>query len=68
MLLSKIPYLLLILIVLLQTNLPALAQNQSLPLDEWVKKLDADDDTLNRNFNVIVDILKGMDPPLLSAL
>src|SRR4030095_6128969 len=65
MLLSKIPYLLFILFVLLQTNLPAFTQNKSLPLDDWVKKLDADDDTLNKNFNEIVDILKGMDTAIV---
>src|SRR6478672_2069980 len=65
MLLSKIPYLLFILLVLLQTNLPAFTQNKSLPLDDWVKKLDADDDTLNKNFNEIVDILKSMDTAIV---
>ena len=53
MFLAKTPYLLFILFVLFQTNLPAFAQNKSLPLDEWVKSLDADDDTLNKNFNEI---------------
>lgn len=61
MFLAKTPYLLFILFVLFQTNLPAFAQNKSLPLDEWIKSLDADDDTLNKNFNEIRDKLKSMD-------
>jgi DNA-binding CsgD family transcriptional regulator/tetratricopeptide (TPR) repeat protein len=65
MLLSKIPYLLFILFVLLQTNLPAFTQNKSLPLDDWVKRLDADDDTLNKNFNEVVDMLKSMDTAIV---
>src|SRR6476660_3571507 len=65
MLLSKIPYLLFILFVLLQTNLPAFTQNKSLPLDDWVKRLDADDDTLNKNFNEIVNMLKSMDTAIV---
>src|SRR6476620_11699584 len=66
MLSSKMPYLLFILFILLQTNLPAFTQNKSFPLDDWVKKLDADDDTLNKNFNEIVDIiLKSMDTAIV---
>ena len=65
MLLSKIPYLLFILLVLLQTNLPAFTQNKSLPLDDWVKKLDTDVDTLNKNFNEIVDIFRSMDTAIV---
>ena len=65
MLLAKSPYLLFILFVLLQTNLPAFAQNKSLPLDAWVKSLDADDDTLNKNFNEIVNILQRTDTALV---
>ena len=65
MFLAKTPYLLFILFVLLQTNLPAFAQNKSLPLDEWIKSLDADDDTLNKNFNEIVNILKSMDTAIV---
>src|SRR6476619_6631173 len=65
MLLAKTPYLLVILFVFLQTNLPAFTQNNSLPLEEWVKSLDADDDTLNKNFNEIVDILKTMDTTIV---
>jgi tetratricopeptide (TPR) repeat protein/DNA-binding CsgD family transcriptional regulator len=65
MLLAKIPYLLFILFVLLQTNLPAFTQNKSVPLDEWVKSLDADDDTLNRNFDAIVNILMSMDTAIV---
>ena len=61
MFLAKTPYLLFILFVLLQTNLPAFAQNNSLPLDKWVENLDADDDTLNKNFNEIVDAFRSMD-------
>ena len=61
MLPAKIPYRLLILFFLLQTNLSAFAQNNSLPLDKWVKNLDADDDTLNKNFNEIVNIFRSMD-------
>ena len=65
MFLAKTPYLLFILFVLLQTNLPAFAQNKSLPLDEWIKSLDADDDTLNKNFNEIRDKLKSMDTAIV---
>jgi tetratricopeptide (TPR) repeat protein len=61
MLLAKTPYLLFILFVLLQTNLPAFAQNKSLPLDEWVKSLDADDDPLNKSFYGIVNTLMSID-------
>lgn len=65
MLLGKTPYLLFILFVLLQTNLPASAQAKSLPLDEWVKSLDADGDTLNKNFNEILDTLRHMDSSIV---
>ena len=65
MFLAKTPYLLFILFVLLQTNLPAFAQNKSLRLNEWVKSLDADDDTLNKNFNEIGDIFKRMDTAIV---
>src|SRR4051812_10989757 len=65
MLLAKTTYLLFILFVFLQTNLPAFAQNNSVPLDEWVKSLNAEDDTLDKNFNEIVDILKAMDTAIV---
>jgi len=65
MFLAKTPYLLFILFVLLQTNLPAFAQNKSLPLDEWIKNLDADDDTLNKNFNEIRDKLRSIDTAIV---
>jgi tetratricopeptide (TPR) repeat protein len=65
MLLAKTPYLLFILFVLLQTNVPAFAQNKLLPLAEWVKSLDADDDTLNKNFNEIVNILQRTDTAIV---
>jgi len=58
---AKTPYLLFILFVLLQINRPAFAQNKSLPLKEWVKSLDADDDTLNKHFGAIVNILMTID-------
>ena len=61
MFLAKTPYLLFILFVLFQTNLPAFAQNKSLPLDEWIKSLDADDDSLNKNFNEIRDKMRSLD-------
>jgi len=61
MFLTKPPYLLFILFVLLQINLPAFSQSKSLPLDEWIKNLDADDDRLNKNFNEIVNILRNVD-------
>ncbi len=63
--LTKTPYLLFILFSLLQTSLPAFAQSKSLPLDEWIKSLDADDDTLNKNFNGIVNILVSMDTAIV---
>ena len=65
MFLAKTPYLLFILFVLFQTNLPAFAQNKSLPLDEWIKSLDADDDTLNKNFNEIRDNLRSKDTVII---
>src|SRR6476661_8216216 len=65
MLPAKIPYRLLILFFLLQTNLSVFAQNNSLPLDKWVKNLDSDDDTLDKNFNEIVDICKSMDTAIV---
>ena len=63
--LTKTPYLLFILFVLLQINLPAFAQNKSLPLDKWVKSLDADDDTLNKNFNEIANTLQRIDTAIV---
>jgi len=65
MLLTKTPYLLFISFFLLQTSPRALAQDKSLPLGEWVKGLDAADDTLNKNFNEIVNILKRMDTAIV---
>jgi tetratricopeptide (TPR) repeat protein len=65
MLLTKTPYLLFISFFLLQSNFPAFAQNNSVPLDEWVTGLNADKDTLNQNFNKIVDILKTMDTTMV---
>ena len=65
MLLAKTPYLLFILFVLLQTNLPAFAQNKSLSLNEWIESLDTDDDTLNKNFDEIVNILMSMDTAIV---
>lgn len=65
MLLAKTPYLLFILFVFLQINVPAFSQNQSLPLEKWVKILDADDDTLNKKFNEIVDILVRTDTAIV---
>ena len=66
MLLTKRPYLLLfILFVLLQTNLPAFAQNKSFPLNEWIKTLNADDDTLNKNFYEIAKVLQGTDTAMV---
>jgi hypothetical protein len=59
--LSKIPYLLFILFVFLQTSFPAFAQTNSLPLDKWVENLDADDDTPNKKFTDIVEVFKSMD-------
>jgi hypothetical protein len=68
MLPAKILYRLFILFVLLQTNLPAFAQNNSLPLDEWVKSLDADDDTLNKNLMSYYMFLKAWIHPLFFLL
>ena len=65
MLLAKTPYLLFILFVFLQKNVPAFSQNQSLPLQKWVKILDADNDTLNKKFNEIVDILVRTDTAIV---
>jgi tetratricopeptide (TPR) repeat protein len=65
MLMAKTPFLLLILFSLFQTSLPAFAQNKSLLLDEWIKSLDADDDTLNKDFNEIVNILNSMDTAIV---
>ncbi|THU30233.1 hypothetical protein FAM09_30495 [Niastella caeni] len=63
--LNKTPYLLLILFVFLQQNVPAFSQNKSLPLEKWVKILDADDDTLNKNFTEIVEILQKTDTTIV---
>jgi DNA-binding CsgD family transcriptional regulator len=60
-LLTKTPYLLFISFFLLQTSPPAFAQHKSLPLDEWVKSLDTDDDTLYKNFNEILKTLMSVD-------
>jgi len=65
MLPAKILYWLLISFSLLQTNLPAFAQPKSLPLNKWVKNLDADDDTLNKNFNELVHVLKSLDTTII---
>lgn len=65
MLLAKTPYLLFILFVFLQKNVPAFSQNQSLPLDAWVKGLDADEDTLNKNFDEIVNVLQRTDTAIV---
>jgi tetratricopeptide (TPR) repeat protein len=65
MLVTKTPYLLFILFVFLQQIVPAFSQNQSLPLQKWVKTLDADDDTLNKNFNEILNILKRTDTAIV---
>jgi len=58
---ARKPYLLLIFFVLLLTNLPAFAQNNPLPLEEWVRDLDVNDDTLNNHFNKILNKLKEID-------
>lgn len=65
MLVTKTRYLLFLLFVFLQQNVPAFSQNQSLPLKTWVKVLDKDDDTLNKNFNEIVNILQRTDTALV---
>jgi tetratricopeptide (TPR) repeat protein len=65
MLPAKILYGLLISFSLLQTNLPAFAQPKPLPLNKWVKNLDADDDTLNKNFNESVHVLKSLDTTII---
>lgn len=65
MLLIKLPYLLFILFVFLQKNGPAFSQNTALPLDAWVKSLDADDDTLNKKFDEIVEILQRTDTAIV---
>jgi hypothetical protein len=65
MFLAKTPYLLFILFVLFQTNLPAFTQNKSLPLAEWIKSLNADDDTLNKNFDEIRDKLRSLDTTIV---
>jgi tetratricopeptide (TPR) repeat protein/DNA-binding CsgD family transcriptional regulator len=57
MLLTKTSYLIVISFFLLQTGLPAFAQNNSVPPDEWVRRLGAEDDTLNTNFNEILNVL-----------
>jgi tetratricopeptide (TPR) repeat protein len=63
--LAKTPYLLFIFFVFLQQNVPAFSQNQSLPLKAWVKVLAADDDTLNKNFDEIVDTLLRKDTAIV---
>jgi len=49
----KTLYLLVLLFALLQTNLPAFTQTTSLPVAEWVKKLNAEKDRDNENFRTI---------------
>jgi tetratricopeptide (TPR) repeat protein len=65
MLLAKTSYLLFVLFFFAQTSLPAFAQNKTPLLDEWIASLDAENDTLDKNFNGIVDILKSMDTALV---
>lgn len=65
MLVTKTRYLLFISFVFLLQNVPAFSQNQSLPLKAWVKVLDADNDTLNKNFNEIVNVLERTDTALV---
>ncbi|MCS3795150.1 tetratricopeptide (TPR) repeat protein/DNA-binding CsgD family transcriptional regulator [Chitinophagaceae bacterium OAS944] len=65
MLITQTPYLLFISFVFLLQNVPAISQNQTLPLKTWVKVLDADDDTLNKNYNEIVTILERTDSALV---
>ncbi len=62
---DKTLYLLFLLFVLLQTNFPAFAQNSSLPFDEWVKKLDDPNDTLNKNFNKIGNLFWHQDTAIV---
>jgi len=64
MLPTKKTYLLLILFFLLQTSLPAFAQNISIHLDQWVKCLNAEGDTLSKNFDNIVNVLLSLDTPI----
>jgi tetratricopeptide (TPR) repeat protein/DNA-binding CsgD family transcriptional regulator len=64
MLLTKRQYLLFI-FFLLQTSSPVFSQNKPLVLGEWVKTLDADDDTLDKNFNGIVNTLMSMDTAIV---
>lgn len=47
MLCTKAKHLLLLLLVALQTNLPAFAQTTSFPIKEWAKKLNSKDDIEN---------------------
>ena len=54
-------YLLFLLLVFLQTNLSGFSQNTSLPIDEWVKKLQEKDDINNKKLQEIRGIIDRKD-------
>ena len=54
-------YLLFLLFVFLQTNLSGFSQNTSLPIDEWVKKLQEKDDINNKKLQEIRGIIDRKD-------
>ncbi len=58
-------YLLFIFFVYGQTNFIAHAQKQSFPLNEWVKKLDAKNDTFNKSYYEIAGEFYGMDTTII---
>lgn len=47
--------------VLLETNLPAFAQNTPIPVEDWIKKLNAENDSNNENFWTINETLYHCD-------
>ena len=57
----KTLYLLFVLFAFLRTSFAAFTQSKSFPFDDWVKKLDADDDTLNKSYDEIGNIFWNMD-------
>jgi DNA-binding CsgD family transcriptional regulator len=54
-------FFLLLLLIALQINFYAFAQNTSFPYNDWVKKLNERNDTLNKNYEEIDTLFWGMD-------
>src|SRR4051812_31773805 len=61
MLRSVTLYLLVLVFVLLQTNLPAFAQNTSIPVAQWAKKLADPTDKENKWYHELYPVLQKLD-------